>query len=247
MRELVDWMVEGPPWHFWASWTWRFCLRVELSPCHCSATLDKPLNLSGLQLPPVWRERASVGLSVLSFPTGRMDSCSRMPTSLRVLSHLLDELIRGPRLASPAPLKVSPVPLLSVGRSVSRPWLCLADWEENNCGQQWREKWAGMLEATSLVSLNGCPLPGCQPVSRHSALFRALFGMCRLAEAWAHGDKRPKSATRMVIWGTLALCPWGFGVLGTSHWWYHGLSYFLEHVGSLSLGSSRCEAPGSLI
>lgn len=86
-------------------------------------TLAKSLNLSGLQLPPVRRERVSAGLLVLSFPIGRMDSCSRMPTALRALAHLLGELrlSRGPRLASPAPLRVSPAPLLLVGRSVSHP------------------------------------------------------------------------------------------------------------------------------
>lgn len=84
-------------------------------------TLAKSLNLSGLHLSPVRRERVSAGLLVLSFPTGRMDSCSRMPTALRALTHLLGELSRGPRLASPAPLRVSPAPLLLAGRSVSHP------------------------------------------------------------------------------------------------------------------------------
>ena len=84
-------------------------------------TLAKSLNLSGLHLSPARRKRVSAGLLVLSFPTGRMDSCSRMPTTLRALAHLLGELSRGPRLVSPAPLRVSPALLLLAGRSVSHP------------------------------------------------------------------------------------------------------------------------------
>lgn len=217
----------------------------------------KSLNLSGLWFPCVPHKKMFVRLSLPFFPTIGVE-CSLLAAAAKclarwLLAHLLSEWIRCSRepllLWSPAALPTSRCLSLPTHGWKSSPFLTLLGWLRRNYMQipvewevdreveghfpsvldwtspSWVTAWVPVLSSISVATWHVSPCRGLGPQGQKAKI------------CYKNGNLKK-----------LGPLPLGLRCsLGQVEWWYHGLNYFLDYVGPLCLGSSWCEAPGSLI